>query len=395
MSSTFAGPGDRGGSVERSAGPATLCLHAGTRVDAETGGVCTPVFPSTAHLFPNPENENRYPRYFNTPNPQVVARKVAALEGAVSGLVLGSGMAAISSCLFAHLGPGDHAVFQADLYGGTRMLVEELRQRGTAITFARDAAEFAAGLRPQTRVLYVESPSNPLLRVVDLEAVGRLGREHGILTVADNTFATPINQNPLQLGVDVVIHSATKYLNGHSDVTAGGVVGSAAAVDRTRHCAIRHGGAPDAHACYLLERGMKTLALRMARHNATAGHLAEYLRGHGAVAAVHYPGLPSHPDHVVAAKQMRGFGGMLSFELRAPERAEAVLAAFRVVSPALSLGGVESLACIPSRTSHKDVSAEERRRAGIGDGLIRLSVGLEDREDLVGDLESALAAAGG
>ncbi|MBL9129478.1 MAG: PLP-dependent transferase, partial [Verrucomicrobiales bacterium] len=204
-------------------------------------------------------------------------------------------------------------------------------------------------------------------------------------------FATPINQNPLALGLDAAIHSATKYLNGHSDVTAGVVVSSAEVVARVRACAINHGAALDSHACFLLERGLKTLALRVERHNANALKLAEFLAAHPAVAAVHYPGLPGHPDHAVAARQMRGFGGMLSFELRDASRVDRVLAGFRVVRPALSLGGVESLACLPSRTSHKDLPPEERRRLGIADGLIRVSVGIEDYEDLKGDFAAVLA----
>lgn len=374
---------------------ATLCLHAGTYPDALTGGVCSPIFPSTAHAFPNPENENRYPRYFNTPNPAVVAEKVAALEHGQAGLVLGSGMAAIATCLFAHLKPGDHAVFQADLYGGTLALVDELRQRGTAIAFARTPAEFAGQIRAETRVLYVESPSNPLLRVMDLAAIGRLGRAHRILTVADNTFATPINQNPLDLGIDVVLHSATKYLNGHSDVTAGVVVSSVEVIARTRDCAINHGATLDAHACYLLERGIKTLAVRMERHNANAQRLAEFLLQHPAVHAVHYPGLHGHPDHALATTQMRGFGGMLAFELRNPDHVDAVLAAFRIVRPALSLGGIESLACLPSRTSHRKLSPTERNRLGIQDGLMRISVGIEDYDDLRQDFVAALEHARG
>lgn len=371
--------------------PGTICLHTGTFSDPMTGGVCSPVFPSTAHAFPNPENENRYPRYFNTPNARVVAEKVAALEHGEAALVLGSGMAAVSTCLFALLGPGDHAVFQADLYGGTLLLVDELRRRGVDIAFARTPDEFAAATQAGTRVYYAETPSNPLLRVTDLAALARLGRERGIPTVTDNTFATPINQNPIDLGIDVVLHSATKYLNGHSDVTAGVIVSRADFVGRARAVAINHGATLDAHACHLLERGLKTLVLRVERHNTNAGDLARFLAAHPAVAAVHYPGLPTHPDHALARSQMRGFGGMLSFELRRPGCVDDVLAAFRLVQPALSLGGVESLACLPSRTSHKGLSREERLRLGISDGLIRLSVGIEDVEDLREDLDAALS----
>lgn len=379
----------------RGAGVSTQCLHAGTYVDTVTGGVCSPLFPSTAHAFPNPENDPRYPRYFNTPSPQVVADKVAVLEHGEAGLVLGSGMAAISTCLLAHLRPGDHAVFQEALYGGTRAFVEELEQRGVGISYARTPEEFAGRVGSATRVIYVETPSNPLLRVTDLEAIGRLGRERGVLTVADNTFATPVLQNPIDLGIDVVIHSATKYLNGHSDVTAGVVVSSAEVVARVRDSAMNHGAVLDPRGCYLLERGLKTLALRMERHGVNARCLAEFLAGHPAVAAVHYPGLESHPDHRLAARQMRGFGGMLSFELRDAGGADVVLGALRVVRPALSLGGVESLICLPSRTSHRNLSPEERRRQGIGDGLMRVSVGIEDAADLVADFRRALEVAVG
>jgi cystathionine beta-lyase len=374
--------------------PATLCIHAGKYLDERTGGACSPIFPSTAYAFPNAANENFYPRYFNTPNQRVIAQKIAALEKGEAALVFGSGMAAIATVLFAHLKPGDHAVFQTDLYGGTFLFVQELTRFGVAVSFARTAEEFAASLRPETRVLYVESPSNPLLRVVDLAAVGRLGRDHGVLTVADNTFATPISQNPLELGIDVVLHSGTKYLNGHSDLNAGVVVSSAEVVQRTAEYAVNHGGMLDAHTCFLLERGMKTLALRVKQHNENAARLAEFLLEHPAVAAVNYPGLPCHPDHGLAVRQMRGFGGMLSFELRDATQVDSVLAAFRLVLPALSLGGVESLVCVPSRTSHRKLSREERQRAGISDGLVRVSVGVEDIEDLLEDFLRALEVAG-
>lgn len=368
----------------------TLCIHAGTYHDEATGGACSPIFPSTACAYPNAANENFYPRYFNTPNQRVVERKIAALEKGEAAIVFGSGMAAIATLLFAHLKPGDHAIFQTDLYGGTFLLVRELERFGVAVSWAGTAEEMAAAVRAETRLVYVETPSNPLLRVMDLRAVGRLGRERGLLTVADNTFATPLNQTPLELGLGAVLHSASKYLNGHSDLNAGAVAASAEIIARTRECAVNHGGVLDAHTCYLLERGMKTLGVRMERHNENAARLAGFLSQHPAVAAVNYPGLPSHPDHALARRQMRGFGGMLSFELREARRLDALLSRLRVVMPALSLGGVESLVCVPSRTSHRKMSPEERRRAGISDGLVRLSVGIEDVADLIEDLSRAL-----
>ncbi|HUC84530.1 MAG TPA: PLP-dependent aspartate aminotransferase family protein [Candidatus Acidoferrales bacterium] len=373
--------------------PSTLCIHAGTYLDQATGGACSPIFTSTAYAFPNPADENIYPRYFNTPNQRVINAKLAALEHGEDAVVFGSGMAAISTLLFAHLKPGDHALFQADLYGGTRQLIaRELIRFGLEIAYARTADEFAALLRPNTRLLYLESPSNPLLQCVDLAAVGALGRDRRVLTVVDNTFATPINQNPLLLGIDVVLHSATKYLNGHSDVNAGVVVSSAGIIRRVIECATNHGGMLDAHACSQLERGLKTLALRVRQHNVNASRLAEFLETHPAVARVYYPGLAGHPDFGIATRQMSGFGGMLSFELRDPSQLDRLLERLRVVMPALSLGGVESLVCIPSRTTHRRMTPAERQGVGISDGLVRVSVGIEDVEDLLEDFDGALPA---
>ena len=371
--------------------PATLCIHAGTHLDPATGGACSPIFTSTAYAYPNPTNENIYPRYFNAPNQRVINRKLAALEQGEDALVFGSGMAAISTLLFSHLKPGDHAVFQADLYGGTyHFVAKELVRFGIEVSFCRTSAEFATALRSNTRIIYVESPSNPLLQCVDLAAVVALARAHDVMTVIDNTFATPINQNPIALGMDAVIHSATKYLNGHSDVNAGVVVSSGAVIRRLTESAIDHGGMLDAHACAQLERGLKTLALRVRQHNENAHRLARFLQTHPAVAHVNYPGLPEHPAHNIAKKQMRGFGGMLSFELRDPGQVDPLFTRLRVVLPALSLGGVESLVCVPSRTSHRTMTPVERERAGISDGLVRVSVGIEEVEDLLEDFEQAL-----
>jgi cystathionine beta-lyase len=356
------------------------------------GGACSPIFTSTAFAFPNPTNENIYPRYFNTPNQQVIARKLAALEGGEAGTVFGSGMAAIATLLLAHLKSGDHAIFQNDLYGGTIQFINrELARLGVQVSWWANVAEIAAALRPATRLIYVESPSNPLLRCVNLATVAALGKQHGVLTVIDNTFATPINQNPLGFGFDAVVHSATKYLNGHSDVTAGVVVASAQIVRRVTTSAVNFGGMLDAHACSQLERGLKTLAVRMQRHNENGLALARFLQTHPAVARVNYPGLPEHPDHAIATRQMRGFGGMLSCELRDPAQVDRLLGGLRIVMPALSLGGVESLICVPSRTSHRAMAPAERQHVGIADGLVRVSVGIEDAADLLEDFRQALA----
>lgn len=374
---------------------ATLCIHAGTHLDPATGGTCSPIFTATAYRYPNAAHEPIYPRYFNTPNQRVLERKLALLELGEEARVFGSGMAAIATLLMSQLRSADHVAFQADLYGGTHHLIAtELVRLGIQVSFSRTAEEFAAALRPNTRLIYVETPSNPLLQCVDLAAVAALGRARGILTVIDNTFATPINQNPLALGMDVVIHSATKYLNGHSDLNAGVVISSAAVIDRLTDSALNFGGVLDAHACSQLERGLKTLALRVHQHNANAGLLARFLQAHPAVARVNYPGLPEHPDHAIAARQMRGFGGMLSFELRVPDQVDRLLSRLRVVTPALSLGGVESLICVPARTSHRSMTPAQRARAGIGDGLVRVSVGVEDAADLLADFARSLPAEG-
>lgn len=368
-------------------------MHAGAYRDKATGAITTPIFTASSYAYPNPTDQNTYQRYFNVPNQRVVAEKLAALEGGEDALVFGSGMAAITTVLFALLKPGDHAVFQEDLYGGSyHFVAAELTRFGIEISFARGLGDFAALIRPNTKLIYVESPSNPLLRVVDLAVVAALANARGLLTVIDNTFATPINQNPLGLGISVVVHSATKYLNGHSDLNAGAVVASREIITRVRPCAVNHGGMLDAHACYMLERGLKTLALRVERQNANASRLARWLQQHPAVVRVNYPGLTEHPDHAVAARQMRGFGGMLSFELRDAAQVNAVLGRLKLATAALSLGGVETLVTIPAKTSHVKMTAEERARVGIGDALLRVSVGIEDSDDIIGDFEQALEA---
>lgn len=371
-------------------GLSTRCVHAGQPAATPATGACTPLHLSTA--YPSGGGENIYPRYFNVLNQEVVAAKLADLEGGEAALVFASGMAAISTTLLACLNPGDHALFQRDLYGGTHQLVvQELRRWGVQVTWVADAVEAETALRPSTKLLYLETPGNPLLRCVDLAAAATLTRARGLRLVVDNTFATPILQTPLALGADIVVHSATKYLNGHSDVSAGVVVASAGLVRTVRAAAMNYGGVLDAHACAQLERGLKTLALRMERHTTNAQRLAPFLQAHPAVARVHYPGLPDSPDHAIACRQMRGFGGMLSFELRRPERVDVFLGSLRLALPALSLGGVETLVCVPARTSHKNLTPEERAAAGIAEGLVRVSVGIEDAADLERDFAGALA----
>jgi cystathionine beta-lyase len=372
-------------------GFSTRCIHAGTLHDETTGGVCSPIHVSSAYAFPNATGENIYPRYFNSPNQRAVCAKIAALEQGEDALAFGSGMAAISTTLLALLNPGDHAVFQADLYGGTLQLVtKQLERLGIAVSFVTVSGDFDVAIRPETKLIYIESPSNPLLRCVDFARIADLGRQRGLLTLIDNTFATPFNQTPLTVGFDLVLHSATKYLNGHSDANAGFVVGNAPFIDRIRLAATHFGGMLDARICEHVERGMKTLALRMERHNANALTLAMFLSCHPAVKTVHYPGLHKHPDHAVASRQMRGFGGMLSFEVVPQWNPRIVLDQLRLAAPALSLGGVETLVCIPAITSHRELDPTARRTLGIADGLIRVSVGVENIDDLIDDFSQAL-----
>jgi cystathionine beta-lyase len=302
-------------------------------------------------------------------------------------------MAAISTVMLALLGAGDHVVLQKDIYGGTHhFATAEFERFGIDYSFApNDAAGIENAVRTNTRIIYIETPSNPLLLITDIEAVARIGRSRNILTVIDNTFATPINQNPLDMGVDIVVHSGTKYIGGHSDICCGAVVASRPLIAKIKAVAANLGGNLNAGTCYLIERSLKTLAIRVERQNRNALEIARRLEANPNIDRVYYPGLKSHPGFDVAARQMRAFGGMLSFELQdgkiEPSRFLKKLALIR---PAISLGGVESIICAPVATSHAKLSAEQRAGLGITDRLLRLSVGIEDVQDLIADLEQAL-----
>jgi cystathionine beta-lyase len=385
--------------TRRTLRPDTLCARAGEKLDRIVGGVTTPIHTASAYMRADVGGTAayRYPRYGNIPTQDAPAEKIAALEGAQAGLVTSSGMAAEAVALLAVLAAGDHVVFQADLYGGTHhFLSVELPRMGIEYTLAphADPDAFEAAVRGNTRAVYVETPSNPLFHVVDLAGVAAVARRHGLASIADNTFASPVNQNPLALGFDLVVHSGTKYLNGHSDLNCGAVAGSRELMDKVRERAVDFGTTLNVYDCFLLERGMKTLALRMARHNENAMALAAFLAGHKLVSRVYYPGLAGHPGHDIAARQMRGFGGMLSFELDcSPQRARKAVAGLKLILEAVSLGGVESLICFPCETSHAKMPREERLRQGISDTLIRFSTGIEDVADLMEDLEQAFARA--
>lgn len=377
----------------------TNAVHVGPeeRVD---GAVVHPIFQTAMYEYRGREGEEpRYIRYGNTPNHRAVERKLAALEGGGEAMLAASGMAAISTALLSVLRPGDRVLAQPGLYGGTHdFFTRALPAVDVSVDFleGEDPGHWEAQLSSTTRVVYVESISNPLMEVTDLEAVAQFARAHDLLSVVDNTFATPVNFRPREHGYDVVVHSGTKYLNGHSDVVAGAVVAAPYVLRRVRKKMKQLGGSLDPHACFLLERGMKTLAVRVARQNRTALGLARFLEDHPGVARVHHPGLESHAGHDRAARLFDGFGGMLSFE---PAGGTAAAERFldRVTIPVVapSLGGVETLVTRPAVTSHRDMVPEERRELGIVDELVRVSVGVEGADDLVADFEQALEGEGG
>jgi cystathionine beta-lyase len=370
----------------------TKCVHAGTLEEAPSKGTNSPIYTSTSYSYLDRE-EIVYPRYFNIPNAEALAAKIAALENTRAGIVFSSGMAAISSTLFAFLKHGDHALFQKGLYGGTfNMVTRELERFGIGFTIVPDnnPETFEKAVRSETRLIYIETPSNPLLSITDIRAIAGAARKHGLVSVIDNTFASPVNQNPAELGIDIVIHSATKYLGGHHDICAGAAAGSSEHIQLIRHMAVSLGGSLNAQTCYLLERSMKTLAVRVEAQNANAGRLARWLSEQPSISKVNYPGLEQHPGHETAKKQMKGFGGMLSFELAS---ADPILfqKKLRLIRPSVSLGGVDTIICSPVLTSHRHLTAEERKQEGISGQLLRLSVGIEDINDLIQDLQEALA----
>jgi cystathionine beta-lyase/cystathionine gamma-synthase len=374
----------------------TQLVHAGEPLPRIAGAVEMPIFQSATYEYggEGSYHDVRYLRNNNTPSQLALHAKLAALEGAEAALVTASGMAAISTTLLTLLSPGDHLLAQSCLYGGTHdLLTGELPRLGIEHTFidADRRDTWTAQLRPRTRAIYVEAMTNPLLEVADLEGVVQFARAHRLVSIIDNTFATPVNYRAVAAGFDLSIHSATKYLNGHSDIVAGAVAGSAAHIERIRHKANHLGGSLDPHAAFLLKRGLKTLALRVRYQNDSALRLAQFLEAHPAVARVHYAGLESHPRHARARALFAGCGGLLSFELKgSPGRADEFAARVRIPTVAPSLGGVHTLLTRPATTSHAGLSHEDRERLGIRDALLRLSVGIEATEDLLEDLGEAL-----
>ena len=336
----------------------------------------------------------RYIRLNNTPNHQVLAHKLAALENAEAALVTASGMAAISTTLLTLLSVGDHLLAQNCLYGGTHDFVtRDLEKFGISYDFidGNDPSSWKRKLRPTTKAVYIETISNPLMEVPDLKGIVEFAKSHKLVSAIDNTFASPINFRPIEHGFDLSLHSATKYLNGHSDIVAGAVIGNTGLVEKITHRLNHLGGSLDPHAAFLLHRGMKTLAVRVKRQNESALEIARFLEKHSKIAKVNYPGLESHPQHHLASELFDGYGGMISFELEGGVKAaESFMKSTTLPLIAPSLGGVETLLTRPSTTSHSGMSARDREKLGITDGLIRLSVGIEATEDIVEDFQQAL-----
>ncbi len=375
----------------------TKLIHEGEPEPRIGGAVSIPIFQTAMYETAEEESYHdiKYIRLNNTPNHMALHKKLAALENAEAALVTSSGMAAITTSLMTFLSAGDHLLIQDTLYGGTHTFVNhDINNWGVEYDFidGHDPASWEVKLRPETKVIYVETMTNPLLQVADLKAVSAFAQKHNLISIIDNTFASPVNFRPPEWGFDLSCHSCTKYLNGHSDIVAGAITGSSEHIEQITHKLNHLGGTLDPHACYLLHRGVKTLALRMARHNDSALKIARFLQKHPAVEGVNYPGLPDHPDYERAKELFDGFSGMLSFEMKGGlEAAKHFVETVELPVVAPSLGGIETLVTRPAATSHSGMSPEEREAVGITDSLVRISVGIEDVDDLIADFSQALS----
>jgi cystathionine beta-lyase/cystathionine gamma-synthase len=374
----------------------TKLIHAGEPEPRIKGAVTVPIFQSATFEYAGETSYHdiKYIRLNNTPNHAALHEKLASLENAEAALVAASGMAAISTTLLTVLSAGDHLLAQDCLYGGTHdLLTKDFAGFGLSYDFigGDDVEAWKSKLRPGTKAVYVEAMTNPTLQVADLKAVVAFAKEHGLITIIDNTLASPVNFRPAEWGFDISLHSGTKYLNGHSDIVAGACIGRADLIEKITHKLNHLGGSMDPHAAFLLYRGMKTLALRVRYQNASALKVAQFLEGHKSIARVNYAGLESHPAHQRARDLFEGFGGVLSFELKGDtDMAESFIRKTRLPIVAPSLGGVETLITRPATTSHSGMSQEDRGRLGIPDSLIRVSVGIEATDDIIEDFDQAL-----
>ena len=374
----------------------TRVIHSGELKPRIEGAVNMPIFQSATFEYGGEKayEDVRYVRLNNTPNHVVLHRKLADLEGGDAALVTSSGMAAITTVLLTVLSSGDHLLLQEGVYGGSHSFItEDLERLGIShdLIDGDRASSWESRLRPNTRAVYVESITNPLIQIPDLSEIVDFAQRKGLISIVDNTFCTPVNFRPLELGFDLCVHSGTKYLNGHSDVAAGAVIGSAELIEDVRRRLGHLGGTLDPHACFLLHRGLKTLVLRLNHQNRSALEVARFLEGHAAVARVAHPGLESHPHHERAQSLFSGFGGVLSFEPKGGlEASDAFVQKLELPLIAPSLGGVETLVTLPATTTHVGIPREERQRLGISDSLIRISIGIEATEDLINDFRQAL-----
>src|SRR6476661_2256490 len=381
--------------MPRKPGLSTTAIHGGAPQAKPGEGVTAPLVQSVNYVQETGTSEGLlYTRYGNTPNAELVQRRLALLEGAEAALVLSSGMGATACAMLALLRPGDHLITSSWIYGGTRKLfTQDLPGMGIEVTFVNplEPRAWRKALRKTTRVIFLESPVNPTCRVLELNSLQSLAHSEGIALVVDSTFASPVNFRPIEHGVDVVIHSATKYLNGHHDILAGVVCGNEPFIDEVRRKMMVWGQAPDPFACWLLERGLKTIDVRVKRQNENALKIAEWCSHRSEIAKVHYPGLKTHPDHGIAKTILDGFGGMMAIELKGGGPAVIrFVHGLKVFAYAASLGGVDSLVIEPRYSSHEHMSPDERARIGIPDGFLRMSIGIENAEDLIADIEQAL-----
>ncbi|WP_289044214.1 PLP-dependent aspartate aminotransferase family protein [uncultured Olleya sp.] len=370
----------------------TICTHVGEVPDDQFKGAISPIYLSSSYQFIDVDVK-RYPRYFNTPNQEYLAKKIAALEFTETAMIFGSGMAAISHMFLAFLKSGDHIVVQNTLYGGTANFIrEEFPKLNIEFTFTDGykVEDFEAVIKPNTKLIHIETPSNPLLTITDIKAIAKLGKQNNIVTSIDNTFASPVNQNPAQFGIDLIMHSATKYFGGHSDICAGAVAGSHEHMEKIWHVSKNYGGSLSDFTVWMLERSMKTMGLRVKAQSKNALKMAKWLDKQSFVKTVYYPGLKSHPEHKLAKSQMKSFGAMLSFELIDSINSDQFMKQLQLIKPSISLAGVESTILSPTQTSHALLTPEQREAVGISDGLIRFSLGIEEAKDLKQDIKQAI-----